>query len=91
MLETLSANDYPRRFIEHIANKRSRRSREHLSGTTQNEDRWVGIPYVQGMSEAIATVLRPLGIRVAHRALQWKWSVCAGIKDVVPPSKRSGV
>ena len=42
------------------------------------------------MSEASATVLWPLGIRVAHRASSWKWTVCTGSKDAVPSDKKNG-
>ena len=49
------------------------------------------MPCVKGMSEAISNVLRPLGIRVAHRASPWKWTVCSGIKDRTPQCERKGV
>ena len=38
---------------------------------------WVSLPYVRGLSEPVARVLRPLGINVAHRAEPWKWRVCS--------------
>ena len=96
VFKTLLADDYPGRFIEHITSKRSRRLRRAVGGLdkrgeSQGEERWITVPYVQGTSEAIATILRSLGIRVAHRASQWKWCVCAGILDAIPPESRNGV
>ena len=96
MFETLLANGYLRRFIKHIANRRDRRSQRDCIGlacddVSQGEDRWISVPYVQGMSEATAMVLHPLGIRIAHCASRWKWSVCPGIKDVIPSDKKNGV
>ena len=91
-----SQSEYPCRLIERIVNRCSQQLRHDGTGQTvgavpEKEGRWVSILYVQGMSEAITTVLRPLGIRVAHRASRWKWHVCTGIKDEVPPEKRKGV
>ena len=52
---------------------------------------WVSIPYLQDMSDAVANVLRPLGIKVAHRAKAWKWSLGSGLKDKIVPEKKKGV
>lgn len=89
VFQTLRANGYPDRFVGRIVNQRSQRKKR--SGETEVDERWAAIPYVQGMSEAIAMILRPLGVKVAHRASQWKWSVCAGIKDPIPTDRKKGV
>ena len=96
VFDTLIANDYPRLFVERIANKCSQRPQCDRNGLMVDavpgeEERWVSVPHVRGTSEAITTDLRALGVRVAHRAPQWKWCICAGIKDQIPPEKRKGV
>ena len=52
---------------------------------------WVSVPYIRGMSGAIGSGLRPLGIEVAHRGSPWKWSMCNGLKDFIPERLRKGV
>ena len=52
---------------------------------------WVSLPYVRGLSDPVARVLRPLGINVAHRAEPWKWRVCRNIKDQLQANKQKGV
>ena len=42
------------------------------------------------MSEAVAKVLEPLGIKVAHQTRSWKWSLCSGLKDKITPEKKKG-
>ena len=49
------------------------------------------VPYVKGLSEPIANVLRPLSIRVAYCTHTTKWHVCGTIKDRIPSSQRTGV
>ena len=51
----------------------------------------VGIPYVQGLSEPITNILRPLRIRVAHGSRSSKWSVCHAIKDSIANEHRKDV
>ena len=51
----------------------------------------LSVPYIQGLSESIVRVLRPVGIDVAHRANSWKWRLCRAIKDKLALSKRNGV
>ena len=35
--------------------------------------------------------LGPLGVGLAHRALPWKWTLCAGLKDSIPEKSRKGL
>ena len=51
---------------------------------------WVSVPYVRGMGEAIGKTLRSLGMAVTHRALPWKWTLCAGLRDLIPKKLRKG-
>ena len=51
----------------------------------------MSIRYVKGISEAIAKILRPVGLKVAHSAAPWKWEVCMGIKDNIPEVEKKGV
>ena len=95
--DVLKANGYPDGFVQRVVRRREKqeRDRKELVVTRVKEERainsWVSIPYVRGISESIANILRPLGIRTAHRALPWKWSLCRGIKDNVPPALQKGV
>ena len=68
ILGVLKANDYPDHFVECISWRRERQYDRTETETETQDENWVSVPYVKGMSEAISNVLRPLGIRVAHRA-----------------------
>ena len=52
---------------------------------------WVAAPYSRGVSEAIARVLRLLGISLAHSSASWKWYVCKDLKDRIAISQKAGV
>ena len=52
---------------------------------------WLTIPYVRGLSEPVARLLRLFAIKVAHKAEPWKWQLCKRIKDPLPVHKRKGV
>ena len=91
ILGVLKANDYPDHFVERVSWRRERPCDRIETETETRDENWVSVPYVKGMSEAMSNVLRPLGIRVAHRASPWKWTVCSGIKDRTPQCERKGV
>ena len=57
------------------------KEKNFASGRSREETVWVAAPYVNGISEAIARVLRPLGISLAHSSASWQWSICEGLKD----------
>ncbi|BHF80532.1 hypothetical protein SprV_0702366000 [Sparganum proliferum] len=56
------ANGYPRAFIERSRRQPKKRNEEH---NQPNSGR--SIPYIKGVSEAVARSLAPLGIGAAHR------------------------
>ena len=93
VMEVLRANGYPDHFIWRTVRRQENRNVDSRSGGLEERsvDSYVSVPYVRGMSEAIANILRPLGIKVAHHSSSWKWKICAGIKDRIPDSLRKGV
>ena len=100
VLEILELNGYPENFIREVERKlKNYKTHElRMSEEMENKDEENGcftpsltMPYVRGLSEPVARVLRPLGIRVAHKAEPWKWQLCKRIKDPLPVHKRKGV
>ena len=95
-LKRCSQNGYPVSFILDVERKKLRKLQEAKKETETEKvtgcpHGWVSLPYVRGLSEPVARVLRPLGINVAHRAEPWKWRVCRNIKDQLQTNKRKGV
>ena len=96
IMKTLELNGYPRCFVKQveIKKKKARADIGEKTITAYNGEEMrcrLSVPYIQGLSESIARVLRPIGIDVAHRANSWKWRLCKAIKDKLPLSKRKGV
>ena len=92
--EVLRANDYPDRFVESVLKRRVKQpaaSSESEFNMTTAKLTWVSVPYIRGMSEAIGSVLWLLGIGVAHRASPWKWTMCNGLKDLIPRSSEKAL
>ncbi|BHF65539.1 hypothetical protein SprV_0200855200 [Sparganum proliferum] len=56
------SNGYPRSFIE-----RSRQPKKSIRPTREQPKVWRALPYIENVSEAVARLLQPLGIGVAHR------------------------
>ncbi|BHF76657.1 hypothetical protein SprV_0501975600 [Sparganum proliferum] len=56
------ANGYPRNFIE-----RNRQPGPSRNSVTERPKIWRALPYIDGVSEAVSRLLRPLGIGIAHR------------------------
>ncbi|BHF81907.1 hypothetical protein SprV_0802504200 [Sparganum proliferum] len=56
------ANGYPRNFIE-----RGRLAGPSRRLVTERPTIWRALPYIDGVSEAVSRLLRPLGIGIAHR------------------------
>ncbi|BHF76764.1 hypothetical protein SprV_0501986300 [Sparganum proliferum] len=57
------ANGYPRNFIE-----RGRQAGPSRRLVTERPTIWRALPYIDGVSEAVSRLLRPLGIGIAHRS-----------------------
>nr|VZI18129.1 unnamed protein product [Spirometra erinaceieuropaei] len=57
-----TSNGYPRSFIE-----RSRLSRPTVKSTANQPKVWQELPYIANVSEAVARILQPLGIGIAHK------------------------
>nr|VZI00482.1 unnamed protein product [Spirometra erinaceieuropaei] len=57
-----TSNGYPRSFIE-----RSRLSRPTIKSTANQPKVWRALPYIANVSEAVARILQPLGIGIAHK------------------------
>nr|VZI53306.1 unnamed protein product [Spirometra erinaceieuropaei] len=57
-----TSNGYPRSFIE-----RSRLSRPTIKSTANQPNVWRALPYIANVSEAVARILQPLGIGIAHK------------------------
>nr|VZH94598.1 unnamed protein product [Spirometra erinaceieuropaei] len=57
-----TSNGYPRSFIE-----RSRLSRTTMKSTANQPKVWRALPYIANVSEAVARILQPLGIGIAHK------------------------
>nr|VZI38271.1 unnamed protein product [Spirometra erinaceieuropaei] len=55
-------NGHPRNFIE-----RSRQSEPGQNRVTEQPKVWRALPYIDGVSEAVSRLRRPLGIGIAHR------------------------
>nr|VZI15562.1 unnamed protein product [Spirometra erinaceieuropaei] len=60
--ELFRANSYPRTFVERNRKQPRMRNEEPIQPKS-----WRSIPYMKGVSEAVARSLGPLGIGVAHR------------------------
>ena len=52
----------------------------------------VGLPYVQGLSEPIRRILRPLSVGGFFQKPQsWKWTVMKGVKDERKSHEKAGM
>ncbi|BHF63681.1 hypothetical protein SprV_0200667500 [Sparganum proliferum] len=57
-----TSNGYPRSFIEC-----SRLSRANMKSAANQPKVWRALPYIANVSEAVARILQPLGIGIAHK------------------------
>ncbi|BHF82360.1 hypothetical protein SprV_0802549700 [Sparganum proliferum] len=80
--ELFRANGYPRAFIERSRRQPKKRNEEHSQPNS-----WRSIPYIKGVSEAVARSLAPLGIGVARRPDS---TICRP-KDPIPKQEMSAV
>ena len=94
--DDLLRNDYPRSFVRrvHRKMKKAMPKDDAEQGNEQppvkSPESTCCIPYVQGVSEAVSRILRPLDIRTVGRANKVKWSLMKGAKDVLPREQQPG-
>ena len=84
--QELLANDYPPRFIaRRLELAKSRTRQAQTPSLTNDRDRkkltTVVMPFVDGVSQPIQRVLKPLDVRVVGKPAPWKWSLQHAIKD----------
>nr|VZI37089.1 unnamed protein product [Spirometra erinaceieuropaei] len=84
--ELLRANAYPRAFIE-----RSRRQPKKQNEGHGQSNSWRSIPYIKGVSEAVARSFAPLRIGVAHRPDSTIRQQVMRPKDPIPKQEMSAV
>ena len=88
----LKKNGCPKKLIERRERRSSdQRTDEKKSVLTRTPPTNCSIPFVDGLTQAIQRVLRPLNICVVGTSPQWKWSLQKGIKDKHPSEKQPGV
>ncbi|BHF84196.1 hypothetical protein SprV_0902734600 [Sparganum proliferum] len=80
------ANGYPRNFIE-----RNRQSVPSRSPVTERPKVWRAFPYIDGVSEAVSRLLRPLGIGIAHRPESTIRHLVMRPKTPLPPGEITNV
>ena len=89
----LMANGYPAQFIKrelYLKKKKTKPSTANTQPQDQPKATAV-IPFVDGATQAIQRILRPLDIRVVCRSNTWKWSTQRNIKDATPTTQATGV
>lgn len=89
--DLFEANGYPTSFVDKAMNRRSRTAQEEVTETdrTRSEKVFVKVPYVPGVSEKIAKLLRPKDIVIAHSSSRLR-NRLVHVKDRVDPGKRKG-
>ncbi|BHF62483.1 hypothetical protein SprV_0301040100 [Sparganum proliferum] len=80
------ANGYPRNFIE-----RNRQPVSSRSPVTERPKVWRALPYIDGVSEAVSRLLRPLGIGIAHRPESTIRHLVMRPKTPLPPGEMTNV
>ncbi|BHF71591.1 mitochondrial 54S ribosomal protein YmL35 [Sparganum proliferum] len=86
LVNPFTANGYPRHFIE-----RSRRWAPRRRPNEQQPEVWRAIPYVKGVSEAVALLLQPTRVGIAHRPQATIRRRLMQPKDPLPPAETSAV
>nr|VZI29501.1 unnamed protein product [Spirometra erinaceieuropaei] len=80
------ANGYPRNFIE-----RNRQPVPSRSPVTERPKVWRALPYIDGVSEAVSRLLRPLGIGIVHRPESTIRHLVMRPKSPLPPGETTNV
>ena len=94
--QELLANDYPPRFIaRRLELAKSGTWKAQTPSLTSDRDRkkltTVVMPFVDGVSQPIQRVLKPLDVRVVGKPAPWKWSLQHAIKDRSNRNDQAGV
>nr|VZI31546.1 unnamed protein product [Spirometra erinaceieuropaei] len=84
--ELFRANGHARAFIERSRRQPKKRNEEHSQSNS-----WWSIPYIKGVSEAVARSLAPLGIGVAHSPDSPIRRQVMRLKDLIPKQEMSAV
>ena len=98
--EMLTENSYPRPFIKQQLSRlrkkqENTRTQQDPDGQAQDDPKSVYsttivVPFLDGITQAIQRVLRPLEIRVVGRPQRWDWSLQRNLKDSVEPCDEIG-
>jgi hypothetical protein len=81
--EALQMNNYPRPLINKVKRKLERPNRDPANDQEQNDRprRYVSAPYMQGISEKTAKILRPYNIQLSSKATKTIKSQLCHLKD----------
>jgi predicted GIY-YIG superfamily endonuclease len=93
--DTLIKNNFKSKDINRIIKQRTFKlynsSQIKQKNQTQNENRYVALPYTSGLSEKIAYILRKYGVRTCHRSQNKLNSIFSTLKSKTPTLKQSNV
>ena len=95
--QELLANDYPARFIDNrvtrIKQWRMEESVRSRGAETEDQRRQttVLVPFIDGLTQPLQRILRPLKVRVVGNPRNWKWSLQQQLKDRTSREDDSGV
>ena len=85
--QELLVNGYPLGFItsrRNHATKKRKESHTQLKDKDEKErQRTVVIPFIDGVTQPLQRLLKPLNIRVVGKSNPWKWSLQNSLKDRV--------
>ena len=87
----LQSNGYPRHFIEQSKRVALRKKKQNMEAESAESNATASIPYVRGVSEAVARILRPLDIRTVMQSHQRKPVLMHVTKDRLPADTQPGV
>ena len=83
-------NDYSDEFIDTNKYKHDKQNDVRANTETKNELTTVSLPYIRGISETIARILKPFNIRIAHKPTRILRHLLTNVKDKDDPKDRQG-
>ena len=95
--QELLANDYPARFIDNpLTRIKQRKTGESVrsrdaEAEDQRRQRTVLVPFIDGVTQPLQRILRPLNVRVVGKPRNWKWSLKQKVKDQTSRENDPGV